>query len=137
MHDVVKHCGGLNTEELRMLLGGPMMGMVQRSLDIPVVKGTSGMLMLEGSEIDSIDQYNCIRCGRCVDACPMFLNPSMLGLLAKKGFWDEMSENYVMDCFECGSCSYVCPSHIPLVQSFRVAKGILREKKARIQTEKV
>jgi Na+-translocating ferredoxin:NAD+ oxidoreductase subunit C len=114
-----------------MLLGGPMMGMVQRSLDVPVVKGTSGMLMLTGNEVGSLDEYNCVRCGRCVDACPMFLNPSTLGLMAKKGLWDEMADNYVMDCFECGSCSFACPSHIPLVQSFRVAKGILRERKAK------
>ena len=131
MREVVKHCGGTNSEELRMLLGGPMMGMVQRSLDVPVVKGTSGMLMLTGNEVGTIDEYNCIRCGRCVDACPMYLNPSLLGMLAKKGLWEEMAENYVMDCFECGSCSFTCPSHIPLVQSFRVAKGILRERKAK------
>ena len=108
-----------------------MMGMVQRSVDIPVVKGTSGMLMLTGKEVGGMDEYSCVRCGRCVDACPMFLNPSLLGMLAKKGLWDEMQDNYVMDCFECGSCSFVCPSNIPLVQSFRVAKGLLREKKAR------
>jgi electron transport complex protein RnfC len=130
MREVVKHCGGTNSEELRMLLGGPMMGMVQRSLDVPVVKSTGGMLMLTGSEVGNMDEYNCVRCGRCVDACPMFLNPSMLGLLAKKGLWDEMNENYVMDCFECGSCSFACPSHIPLVQSFRVAKSILRKRKS-------
>lgn len=133
MRAVVNHCGGLNSEELRMLLGGPMMGMVQRSLDIPVVKGTGGMLMLTGNEVGSMDEYDCIRCGKCVDACPMFLNPSTLGLMAKKGLWDEMDDNYVMDCFECGSCSFVCPSHIPLVQSFRVAKGILRERKLEVK----
>lgn len=131
MREVVRHCGGVNSQELRMLLGGPMMGMVQRSLDIPVVKGTSGMLMLTGEEVGMMDEYSCIRCGRCVDACPMFLNPSTLGMLAKKGLWEEMEENYVMDCFECGSCSFVCPSNIPLVQSFRVAKGILRERQAK------
>ena len=131
MHEVVKHCGGTTTNALQMLLGGPMMGMVQRSLDVPVVKGTSGMVLLTGNEVGPVDAYNCIRCGRCVDACPMYLNPSLLGLLAKKGLWEEMAENYVMDCFECGSCSFACPSHIPLVQSFRVAKGILREKSAR------
>ena len=131
MRAVVKHCGGINSSELRMLLGGPMMGMVQRSLDVPVIKGTGGMLMLSGDELAGLEEYSCVRCGRCVDACPMFLNPSTLGLMAKKGLWEEMEDNYVMDCFECGSCSFVCPSHIPLVQSFRVAKGILREQKSR------
>ena len=114
-----------------MLYGGPMMGMVQKSLDTPVIKGTSGLLILTENEVQDITQYNCVRCGKCVDACPMFLNPSMLGLMAKKGLWEEMQENYVMDCFECGSCSFVCPSGIPLVQSFRVAKGLLRERAAK------
>jgi len=128
MEEVVEYCGGLNHDNVKMLLGGPMMGMPQRSLKIPVVKGTSGMLLLQDEELGTLDEYSCVRCGRCVDACPMFLNPSTLGLLAKKGLWEEMEENYVLDCFECGSCSFVCPSHIPLVQSFRVAKGIIREK---------
>ncbi len=131
MRRLVDLCGGLTEEASRMILGGPMMGMVQKSLDVPVVKGTSGILLLTDREVRSMQEYNCIRCGRCVDACPMFLNPSLLGLLAKKGLWEEMAENHVMDCFECGSCSFVCPSGIPLVQSFRVAKGILREAQAR------
>ena len=131
MRQVVEHCGGIKSADLRMLLGGPMMGMPQRSLDIPVIKGTSGMLMLTGEEVGNMDEYSCVRCGKCVDACPMFLNPSLLGMLAKKGLWDEMKDDHVMDCFECGSCSFVCPSHIPLVQSFRVAKGLLREQSAR------
>ncbi|MBT8326837.1 MAG: electron transport complex subunit RsxC [Bacteroidia bacterium] len=131
MREVVNYCGGLNTENYRMLLGGPMMGMVQRTLDIPIVKGTSGLLLLTEDNVSTMDEYSCIRCGRCVEACPMFLNPSVLGMQAKKGLWEDMKDNYVMDCFECGSCSFVCPSHIPLVQSFRVAKGILREQKAK------
>ena len=129
MHEVLDFRGGTNTDDYRMLLGGPMMGMIQRSLDIPVVKGTSGMLFLKNNVLSDTEPYDCIRCGRCVEACPMFLNPSTLGLLAKKGLWDDMASYYVMDCFECGSCSYVCPSGIPLVQSFRIAKGILRERK--------
>jgi len=131
MREVVEHCGGITHDAARMLLGGPMMGMVQKSLDTPVVKGTSGLLILTKNEVRDIGEYNCIRCGRCVDACPMFLNPSLLGMMAKKGLWEEMEENHVLDCFECGSCSYVCPSGIPLVQSFRVGKGLIREQKVR------
>jgi Na+-translocating ferredoxin:NAD+ oxidoreductase subunit C len=134
MRDVVDFCGGLTVDVARILLGGPMMGMVQKTLDIPVVKGTSGILLLTPREVRDFQEFSCIRCGRCLDACPMFLNPSLLGMLAKKGLWDEMEENNVMDCFECGSCSYVCPSGIPLVQSFRVGKGILRESKAKMKT---
>jgi electron transport complex protein RnfC len=73
-------------------------------------------------------EYPCIRCGYCVDACPIFLNPSQLGLLAKHGRHQEMAEDFhLMDCFECGSCSFACPSHIPLVQHFRVAKRAVRK----------
>lgn len=131
MKAVVELCGGITNKTARILLGGPMMGMVQKSLEPPVLKGTSGILVLTQDEVRDMTTYSCIRCGRCVDACPMHLNPSLLGLLAKKGLWDEMTENHVLDCFECGSCSYVCPSGIPLVQSFRVAKGLIRERKAK------
>lgn len=131
MKEIIELCGGITDDAARILLGGPMMGAVQKSLDVPVVKGTSGILILSKNEVRDIEEYNCVRCGRCVDACPLFLNPSMMGLLAKKGLWDEMLEYNVMDCFECASCSFVCPSGIPLVQSFRVAKGFLREKAAR------
>jgi len=131
MREVIDLCGGITDDTARILLGGPMMGAVQKSLDVPVVKGTSGILILSQNEVKDFEEYNCIRCGRCVEACPLFLNPTMMGLLAKKGLWEEMLDYNVMDCFECASCSYVCPSGIPLVQSFRVAKGILREQAAR------
>lgn len=131
MHDVVEFCGGITEDAARILLGGPMMGMVQKSLDVPVVKGTSGILILTSKEVRDISQYNCISCGRCLEACPMFLNPSLLGRLAKKGLWEEMEEEHLMDCFECGCCSYICPSGIPLVQSFRVGKAIIREQKTK------
>jgi len=128
MRDVMNLCGGITDASARILLGGPMMGAVQKDLDAPVLKGTSGILVLTKNEVSDLDEYNCIRCSRCVDACPIYLNPSLLGMLAKKGLWDEMAENNIMDCFECASCSFVCPSAIPLVQSFRVGKGMLREK---------
>ncbi len=135
MSDVVDLCGGLTDDAARLLLGGPMMGAVQKTLNVPVVKGTSGILALAENEVKDFDEYSCIRCGKCLDACPLFLNPSMMGLLAKKGLWEEMQEYNVMDCFECASCSFVCPSGIPLVQSFKVAKGVLKEKFAREKAE--
>jgi electron transport complex protein RnfC len=131
MRDVIDWCGGITNDAARVLLGGPMMGAVQKSLDVPVLKGTSGLLVLSSKEVREFEEYNCIRCGRCVEACPLFLNPARMGLLVKKGLWEEMLDYHVMDCFECGSCSFVCPSGIPLVQGFRVAKGILREKAGR------
>lgn len=134
MREVVDFCGGLTQETARILLGGPMMGMVQKNLDIPVIKGTSGILALTGREVQDFDTFSCIRCGRCLEACPLFLNPARLGLLARKGLWEEMETNHVMDCFECAACSFVCPSGIPLVQSFRVGKAMIREQKAREKT---
>ena len=124
---------GLTDDASRVFMGGPMMGPAVSSLDIPIIKGTSGVVVFTEKETEKKTDtiYPCIRCAYCVDACPIFLNPSMLGLLAKNRDYDRMVSDYnLMDCFECGSCSYVCPSHIPLVQYFRIAKGIARERQA-------
>jgi electron transport complex protein RnfC len=119
----------------RVFLGGPMMGQAVSSLDIPVTKGTTGIIALTEAETGvqgARREYPCIRCGSCLDACPLFLNPSALGALAKKGRYAEMaSEHHLMDCFECGSCTFVCPAHIPLVHHFRVAKQSVRRTEAR------
>jgi electron transport complex protein RnfC len=117
-----------------VILGGPMMGMAAGSLDVPVTKGVTGLLVLtRGRENGHSRIYPCIHCAACVDVCPMLLNPSRLGMLARKDRYEEMQSDYhLMDCFECGCCSYVCPSHIPLVQYFRVAKQMNREAKARV-----
>ncbi len=115
----------------RIFMGGPMMGPAASTLDIPVVKGTSGVVAFTEAETGPVrrePEYPCIRCGRCVEACPMFLNPSELGVLAKNQEFSRMADGFhLMDCFECGSCSFVCPSHIPLVQHFRVAKAAVRK----------
>ncbi len=125
---------GLSEEVSEVILGGPMMGQAVSSLDIPITKGTSGVVAFTSAETDSRPEkiYPCIHCAYCVEACPLFLNPSRMGILARQGEYERMAEEYhLMDCFECGSCSWVCPSNIPLVQYFRIAKGIVREKKAR------
>jgi len=118
----------------RVFMGGPMMGQAASSLDIPVVKGTSGVIVLTSRETGPLAkrrEYPCIRCGYCVDVCPLSLNPSALGLLAKNPQYEQMAaEFHLMDCFECGSCSFVCPSHIPLVHHFRVSKAWIRKHKA-------
>ncbi len=124
---------GLKKNATRVILGGPMMGFTVSSLDVPITKGTSGLLVLTDKESQSTirKEYACIGCSHCLDACPIFLNPSRMGRLAKFEQYDIMEKEYnLMDCFECGSCSYVCPSNIPLVHYFRVAKGIIRDKKA-------
>jgi electron transport complex protein RnfC len=115
------------------ILGGPMMGPAVSSLDTPITKGSSGLLVLNEPHIqtESRPQWACIKCGRCVAACPMHLNPAWLGQLAAAGEHEQMADAANLNhCFECGCCSYVCPSNIPLVQYFRIAKAINREKAA-------
>lgn len=124
---------GNKYEKSEVILGGPMMGSAISSLDTPVTKGTSGILVLHEPVIGSktSNTWPCIKCARCVSACPMHLNPSELGLLAAKREYETMATRFhLFDCFECGCCSYVCPSNIPLVQYFRIAKAINREQAA-------
>lgn len=131
VRDVLEHCGGLAPGTRELVMGGPMMGMPLASLDVPVLKGTSGLLAFTEAEARLPHEYTCIRCGRCVDACPQLLNPSRLGRLARAGRWEEMESAFVADCVECGSCSFACPSGIPIVQLIRVAKSALRDDKAK------
>jgi electron transport complex protein RnfC len=113
-------------------MGGPMMGVAVSNLDISIVKGTSGILVFNDESVRRADKiYPCIKCGACLDACPLMLNPSKLGILAKNEEYDRMAGEFnLMDCFECGSCTYVCPSNIPLVQYFRLGKNIVRKRQA-------
>ncbi len=127
---VLEHCGGLSEATREVVMGGPMMGTPLASLDVPVVKGTSGLLAFTDAEARLPTEYTCIKCGRCVEACPQFLNPSRLGRLARAGRFEEMVGYHAFDCVECGSCSFACPSGIPVVQLIRVAKGALRERAA-------
>ncbi len=124
---------GVDEDVERVFLGGPMMGAAAPSLDVAITKGTSGVVAFDVDEAERSHRrsYPCIGCGYCVEACPMFLNPAQLGQLARSQDFERMAEEqHLMDCFECGSCSFVCPSHIPLVQQFRVAKAALRKARA-------
>jgi len=117
----------------QLIFGGPMMGTSVASLDAPVTKAVSAILVLTEDTVSEEPErtYPCIHCGRCVAACPLHLNPSQLGLLAAKREYEVMAGRYHLnECFECGCCSYVCPSGIPLVQYFRIAKSINRERAA-------
>jgi electron transport complex protein RnfC len=116
-----------------VILGGPMMGVSIASFDVPTTKGVSGILVLTEKEVAARPKrvYACIKCGACVDACPLCLNPSMLGALARKENYETMETKYHLnDCFECACCTFVCPSNIPLVQHFRMAKAMNRKRKA-------
>jgi electron transport complex protein RnfC len=126
---VIEHCGGLLPEANEVIFGGPMMGMAQKSLDVPVLKGTSGILCLDRGATAPLREYPCIRCGRCLEACPMFLNPTRLAQLARAERLEELEAHHLMSCFECAACSFVCPSHIPLVQWMRIGKAMVRHQK--------
>jgi electron transport complex protein RnfC len=128
---VIEHCGGVLPSLRQVVFGGPMMGMAQKSLDVPVMKGTSGIVCLDRVEDSPLQEMPCIRCGRCLEACPLFLNPSRLAQLAAVEQVEGLGAYGLMNCFECAACSYVCPSHIPLVQWMRVGKAMIRREKAK------
>ncbi|HEY0673644.1 MAG TPA: electron transport complex subunit RsxC [Longimicrobiales bacterium] len=131
LREVIEFCGGLTEDAAEVLFGGPMMGIPQPDLDVPVVKGTSGIVVLTQAQIARRHTMPCISCGRCLDACPVFLNPSRLGMLAQAGRTEEMQAEHLADCMLCGSCSYVCPSSIPLSQMFALSKAALRRQVAK------
>lgn len=125
---VIDFCGGMKKDANLLVMGGPMMGLVQWTPDVPVIKGTSGILAWKASAEPY--EYTCIRCGRCVSHCPMGLVPTHLAQLAKYGKLSEAENWGIMDCVECGCCQYVCPSKIPLVQWIRLGKtNVSREKR--------
>jgi electron transport complex protein RnfC len=129
--DVLDYCGGLTDDAAEIIFGGPMMGSSQPDMRTPLTKGVSGVTVLTTHEVKPKKTYPCIKCGHCLGACPVFLNPSALGLLAQAGRYDDMQETYhLQDCMLCGSCSYVCPSNIPLSQMFALSKTALRKQQA-------
>ena len=130
IRDLVAACGGLTEDAREIIFGGPMMGSAQASLDIPVLKGTTGVVVLSAAETKPTESYPCIRCGHCLDSCPVFLNPQLLGQLALKERYEEMAEHHLADCMLCGCCGYTCPSNIPLPQLFALAKAALRKRPA-------
>ncbi len=120
---LVGRCGGLTDDAAKLVMGGPMMGLAQHSLDVPATKGTSGVLCLPKSRVATAPESDCIGCGRCVTGCPMGLAPTSLARLIRGDRVAEADERGSLDCIECGSCSFVCPARIPLVHYIRYAKG--------------
>jgi electron transport complex protein RnfC len=121
---LVEECGGLTSGVAKVISGGPMMGFALYSLDVPVTKGTSGILALPEEGIVHAEDFGpCIRCGRCIDICPMGLMPAILSVYAERGFYEEAKQYNLFDCFECGCCTFVCPSKRPIVQLVRLAKS--------------
>jgi len=123
LHDVIEQCGGLTDDAAEIVFGGPMMGLGQANLDVPILKATGGILVLSKDECKRQDILPCIRCGKCLEVCPVFLNPQLMGALAKAERFEELeTEANLRDCMLCGCCSYVCPSNIPLSQLFMAAR---------------
>jgi electron transport complex protein RnfC len=124
---VVDFCGGFSEEVNTIIMGGPMMGLSQWALDVPVIKGTSGILAWASSKTTT--EFACIRCGRCVEHCPMGLMPTQLMKYVK---YEQSSEAEIwgaLDCVECGSCQYSCPANIPLVHWIRLGKNLIMSQK--------
>ena len=121
--DLIEEAGGLKENAAKVITGGPMMGAAQKQLNIPAVKGTSGILVLVEDEVEEFEPSPCINCAKCVDACPMFLMPTQLVNYAKNEMVEKLEDWQVLSCIECGSCSYVCPAKIPLVHHLRLGKA--------------
>ncbi|MFQ5549944.1 MAG: electron transport complex subunit RsxC [Gemmatimonadales bacterium] len=127
---LLEHCGGLTDDAAEVIFGGPMMGAPQSDLAVPILKGTTGVVVLSELETKREPVYPCIKCGHCLTACPVFLNPQLLGSLARAERYDEMLDAHLMDCMLCGCCSYTCPSNIPLSQLFQQAKAAVQKLEA-------
>ncbi|MBL6962932.1 MAG: electron transport complex subunit RsxC [Bacteroidetes bacterium] len=119
---LIEKVGGLPEDTGKVISGGPMMGKALNSLEVPVVKGTSGILIMNAKEAKRSRAVNCIRCGKCTAVCPMGLEPFYLAQLAKYEDYSGCEKNRIMDCIECGSCMYTCPSYRPLLDYIRLGK---------------
>ena len=136
LSDLIAFTGGTRGEATRIVMGGPMMGTVLPHLRVPVVKGTSGILLLDAAEAAAFEPEACIRCGSCVKACPMGLLPLEMSARIRNDDLDGAADLGLADCIACGCCAYVCPSHIPLVQYFYHAKGdISARERAKLRGE--
>jgi electron transport complex protein RnfC len=123
--ELIDFCGGLKPDAARLVAGGPMMGFAFADLEMPVTKGTSGITVLTDADVRKAEETACIRCGRCVDACPMKLVPTKLALACRHKDLELAERYHIMACFECGCCAYVCPANLPIVQLVRTGKALV------------
>lgn len=123
VNNLIEHAGGLPETTGKIISGGPMMGKAIASVEVPVTKGTSGVLIIPSLEAKRKQMRDCIRCTKCISVCPMGLNPTLLMNLTEYTVWDSAEKNRITDCIECGSCSYTCPADRPLLDYIRLGKG--------------
>ena len=121
--ELIAFSGGLTADAARIIAGGPMMGFAVTDLNTPVTKGTSGITVMTHDDVQRADETTCVRCGRCVDVCPLHLVPTKTAMASKYEDWDMAKKYHLLACCECGCCAYVCPAGIPLVQLMRVGKA--------------
>lgn len=131
--ELIKASGGMPDDTGKILLGGPMMGKAINDTSVPVVKGTSGVVLLTYTDAHRKEIQPCLRCAKCISVCPMGMEPYLLLPLSQKGMYDELEAKKVLDCIECGSCSYVCPADRPILDYIRLGKSnvskIIRSRK--------
>lgn len=130
-HDLIEVAGGLNEKTERVISGGPMMGIAQSDLSVPVIKATNSILCLLKDENGAAENPVCLRCGKCVSVCPMRLQPLYMYRFTNANRVDELQRLNILDCIECGSCAFTCPGKLPLVERFRKGKQMVREASAK------
>ena len=135
MSQLIDACGGMPEDTGKLIGGGPMMGKALLNAEVPICKGSSGVLLMNQQDARRSEPQPCIRCAKCVSACPMGLEPFLLSKLAEAHNWDRAEKEDVVSCIECGSCSFTCPSHRPLLDEIRLGKstvlGIIHARKAK------
>ena len=135
VESLIAKCGGLPEGDVRVLNGGPMMGRALVNIAMPVMKGCSGIVVMSGKEVLRGEESACIKCAKCVSACPMGLEPYLISKLTRKRAWDDAERNDITSCIECGCCQFTCPANIPLLDHIRLGKqtvmGIIRARNAK------
>ena len=133
MIDLINACGGMPDGDNKLLAGGPMMGKALTTTDVPICKGTNSVTILSDADAKRKAEQPCIRCAKCVSACPMGLEPYLLATLSSYKDWERLESEDITSCIECGSCQFTCPAHRPLLDHIRHGKttvmGIIRSRK--------
>ena len=123
MSQLIEAAGGLPEDTGKVIGGGPMMGKALANTEVPICKGSSGVLIMNDKEASRAEAMPCIRCAKCVSACPMGLEPFLLATCSAHGDWERVEKEMIMSCIECGSCQFTCPSRRPMLDYIRLGKG--------------